>query len=509
MTDVAHIDLDVYDDAEPPPLRLVPNAPSREASGPPGPPGPHGPVDPIDLDGPPDAPAANGGGRGGRRRLRYALLALLGLATVWTPAVLYTLLAPDTYRSQWSILIPGAGGGSSLNLERLGQASTSVRSAYSSSAIDPKVNYKAIVSSVRVREDAARRSGVEPGDFPRADIRLIDQTAIIEATLEGASAEGARRHAESLHAALEAELERLRRTERERVEAGNLRQLEEYRINVDEAQRALLDFRADSRIASAGQYAAMIEDVGALERARDDAGVRLTALEARRAAIADALGLDPERAADVLRLQQDEILGSRLDSYAELHADYVAVASALGTEHPKVALARSRANGARSALERRAELSLGYRDAAFVERYVASRGGGESNLSGQLVAVQTEHAGVAAELAALDALAPRLQRRVRDSARHAATLQDLERSHQVAETIFLSTLARLDLGKSDVYASYPVTQLLVEPTLPDGPESIGRLLALAGALGGSFLVLLSLAISWNRDTLLRSLSRSA
>jgi len=53
--------------------------------------------------------------------------------------------------------------------------------------------------------------------------------------------------------------------------------------------------------------------------------------------------------------------------------------------------------------------------------------------------------------------------RIKESTKDAAKLADLQRAHQIAEAIFSSALAKLDTSRLDIYATYPLTQLLTQP----------------------------------------------
>ncbi|MFT6006139.1 MAG: hypothetical protein ACI9SX_001111, partial [Pseudoalteromonas tetraodonis] len=55
------------------------------------------------------------------------------------------------------------------------------------------------------------------------------------------------------------------------------------------------------------------------------------------------------------------------------------------------------------------------------------------------------------------------QARIKSHTQSAATLADLQRDHQIAEAIFRSSLAKLDTSRLDIYATYPLTQLLTQP----------------------------------------------
>jgi len=83
------------------------------------------------------------------------------------------------------------------------------------------------------------------------------------------------------------------------------------------------------------------------------------------------------------------------------------------------------------------------------------------------------------------------------------TIDRLRRNLQVAETIFASTLAKLDLNKNDIYSIYPPIQLVTEPTLPDENDPVSpnkKMIFLAG-LAGSFVVTFGLLLLWyeNRE----------
>ena len=446
----------------------------------------------------------------GVRTARYGILLALGLGLVWVPVALYLALSPDVYRSHASLLIPGPGVGSSLNLDSVGQASTSVASPYSNASVDPKVNYKAIMTSSAVLDDAARRAGTSPGEYGQPRIRLVDQTSMISITFEADSADGARARTEALVLALEAELDRLRTDERERTRSSNAAQLDEYRRQMGDAQTRLLAFQASADTVSAEQLDDLLATIERLRARRNELALELASGRARVAALSGATGLDPELSAEAVRLQQDRVLRDLLEEHSGARAEFLAESSVLGPNNPRVALLGSKVNATESALRERAEAVLGFSDDAFVDRFLPAGGGvGQSSVYRELVELGAEVAADESELEALGELVAELRGTVQESAERVARFEELERGYRVAETIFLSTLAKIDLGESDVFASYPMVQTLVAPTLPERPERLYRLFALVGAVVGSLLVLASLTILWKRDAWLRRLPRSA
>jgi uncharacterized protein involved in exopolysaccharide biosynthesis len=111
--------------------------------------------------------------------------------------------------------------------------------------------------------------------------------------------------------------------------------------------------------------------------------------------------------------------------------------------------------------------------------------GGRAELLSRLVEFDSERAGKAAELAALRQQLVEAEARVLDLIEPAAMLEDLQRDFSVAEAVFASTAARSKTSRVDLFVSYPLVQVLENPSLPDEPSSPKRVLAVAaeGAAG--------------------------
>ena len=455
------------------------------------------------------------GARGPRRRpdpgARWRGAAPLGaaLALLWLPALAYALFAPPSYVSEASLLIPGTGAGSSLNLENVGQASVSAASPYASSSVDPKVNYKAIMTSSTVLADAARRAGLAPSRLGRPRVELVDQTAIVAVAFEADTAPAARLRVRSLHEAFEAELSRLRADERERVRSASAAQLDGYRRQMGEAQARLLEFQAAAGTVSAEQLADLLGAIERLRARRDELDLELASGRGRVEALSAATGLDPESSAGVVKLQQDRVLLELLEGHSGARAEYLDEVATLGANHPRIRVLRARMDAVQGALRDRSVDVLGFADAGFVERFLPAGGDGEPSVYRELVALGAEVAADASERDALDELIATLDASVQTSAENVARFEELERGYRVAETVFLSALAKLDLGGSDAFASYPLTQVLVAPTLPERPERLGRLFALLGAAAGTAPVLLGFLLHRRRDAWFRTTQRSA
>jgi uncharacterized protein involved in exopolysaccharide biosynthesis len=87
------------------------------------------------------------------------------------------------------------------------------------------------------------------------------------------------------------------------------------------------------------------------------------------------------------------------------------------------------------------------------------------------------------------------------------TLESLRRNEQIAEAVFASTLAKLDLGQADVFAAFPLVQMAVDPSLPERPTTPKKGLLLAGATVGSIFTSVGFWILWIRKPWIHRLSR--
>ena len=84
-----------------------------------------------------------------------------------------------------------------------------------------------------------------------------------------------------------------------------------------------------------------------------------------------------------------------------------------------------------------------------------------------------------------------------------AILDRRSRELQMAEAIFSSTLAKVDLSKNDPYVSFPLMQMVEDPDLPEKASSPQPTLVKVGAGMGSVLVTFGLTLIWWRTPILK------
>jgi len=113
------------------------------------------------------------------------------MGVIWGIAISYILLAQPTYTSKWTLILPGKGAGSNINLNDIGQASTMAASPYSNSVTNPKSNYKEFIKSDLVIRMAANKQGLTPRELGAPRVKLVDQTSLIYLSITGNSPEQA------------------------------------------------------------------------------------------------------------------------------------------------------------------------------------------------------------------------------------------------------------------------------------------------------------------------------
>ncbi len=443
-------------------------------------------------------------------RYRRYIAALAGpLVMIWSVTLAYLLVAPDRFDSQMTMILPGTGVGGSLNLESIGQATTTTASAFSSPSLSPTENYKRLLTSDIVLRDAARRAGEDEAAFPAPSIKLIDQTNLIEVEMSAGNPEKAQRRMEALEAAFFGALDKLRRDEAEARENADAARIAELEAKVDEAQKALLDFQAETGLVSLDQFAGRVTALDQLRESERDRRVQLAQSKAGARRLAGALDISLQEARMAMRLKADPEFRNLLERYAEVASQHAESGATLGDAHATMEELAVERDALRDALAVRGASISGAGKASvlsFADLAV-------SDTRERLFAALTERdAGGAEHSAALAELRGQIAAQSGDAQRQveqAAQLADLMRDLRVAEAVFSSALARLDTNKSDPFASYPLVQILEAPSLPREKSAPSSLLAIAGGVGATLFTLLGFLLLWLRQPIIRKLLPNA
>ena len=428
---------------------------------------------------------------------RYLAFAVLGSGLIWAPITGYLKTAPLSYRSSTSLILPGSGASASLNLSGIGQASSYANSAFASNSVSPTETYKRLLSADRILAAASRSLEIAQTELGRPRIELVDQTSLIHIEMTGGSPIEAQARADAILVAFFDELDALRSDEVNTREDSGLQAIADYRDSVASTRDEIANLQNESGLLSVAQYDALLDRHLALETQIQDRAALLSEKTAAVAGLESQLGLDVRNAAATLRLFADGTYVALLNETARFEAELAEATAHYGSRHPEVEAAKESRNTALAAARRLAGVITGLQADAVAQLDVAPQGV-RADLLAQLVRMEAERAGAAQELAILQARLERSQADLTAKAAAASKLQDLERDFSVAEAVFASAIARAQSSKSDVYASYPLVQVLENPSLPDRPSSPNRKLAFAAGIAATFMLLLSLVMGWVR-----------
>lgn len=449
-----------------------------------------------------------GGRIGDSGRLpRYTLILAFAAAAIWVPVVAYLKLAPKRYTSEVSLILPGAGASTSINLSEIGQASSSANSAYSSSTLSPTVTYQSMLQSDQVRERAAAALGMDVSALPRPTVKLLDQTSLIDINLKAATPERARVQLRAMLDAFLIELDALRNDEITRREESTIGPVKVYRDDVESIRRKIGALQLESGLMSRDQYNTFIAANDVLSAKIDEQEAHVEDIERKVTSLAGTLGVTPEHAAATLLLRADPVFVEIAGTLSKDASTLAEVSQRLGPNHPRRALLQAQVNGARAQMLQRAHQLTPLSDIEISGEINTATDTARASLLSQLVATVADRDGQRASLASQRAALAAGEGKVRSLSNAAAQLDTLNSNYKVAEAVFASALARINTSKTDIFASYPMVQIAKAPTLADEPSSPSLIIALASGVAATFFLLVGLLLAWIRRPVILAVGR--
>jgi uncharacterized protein involved in exopolysaccharide biosynthesis len=428
---------------------------------------------------------------------------VLANLVIWGTSGLYLRLVRPTYISEWALVLPGSASGVNINLPEIGQATSSGTSPFGSPTSDPRANYEYIASSEAVLAKAAAAVNLSLEEFGEPRIKLPDNTTILQFQIKGRTAQQAQQNSYALYRALLQKLKQLRAEEIVRRDEGTQATLKSAQTKLKAAQNHLSQYKARSGFSSQSQLSDLSSNIEQLRRQRAEAIAQQQLTTQRLQQLSSSLGLTPQQAANAFVLQSDQRFQLNLKDYSEASTTLEILRSKWGENHPQVIKERSKQQAAQMALMERSRSLTGetvdLRNLEFLQLRGSDQGSGREGLFRDLVTVRAEQQGLRAQIQALEQQLTQLETRFASLAERESVLDTLKRDVQVAEAVFASTVAKLDLGKSDMFTAYPLVQLVAEPSLPDEPASPKTTLILLGSGLSSLFVTIGLVLLWQRN----------
>jgi uncharacterized protein involved in exopolysaccharide biosynthesis len=435
---------------------------------------------------------------------RYLGFFCLGATFVWAPITGYLKNAPLQFSSEVSLILPGSGASASINLNDIGQASSFANSAFSSNSVSPTETYKRLIGADRILASAAAELNISRAALGRPKITLVDQTGLIHIAMTGGSPKEARRRSEAVLAAFFRELDALRVDEQNVREFSGKAAIEDYVDSIRETRAAISDLQVESRLMSSAQFYEQVAANDQLILRVRELGGELERQAAIVSALENTLGLTTRMAAITLKLFADAPYLALRENIAKYEAELADVRSHYGARHPKVQNAREARDGALAEAFVRAVEVTGLRQSA-IKGIDRAPMGERAELLSNLVREDVLRAGMVSEFSNLTRRFKVETLRLRNLAPVAAELEDKQRDFAVAEAVFASAIARTQATKTDVYASYPLVQILENPSLPDSPSSPRKKFAIIAGIAATFMLLVWLSLAWVRAFLIKKI----
>ncbi len=449
------------------------------------------------------------GGRMDSRRRRYLFTALIGLVAAWGASMAYLLLSAPSYTSAFVFVLPGTGAGTSMNLDRIGQATTTSSSAFASPELSPTENYRKMLLSHRLLAAASKSLDEEVERFPLPKVALADQTKLITVSMVGRTPDQAYQRANTVRAAFLTMLDQLRADEIQMRESTYRTMLAGYKTSLDGARQRLINHEATSGLTSLEQYGTI---VAAVERLRDqvrDVDAKLAHMRAGVTELSRLLGTTVELANVAMVLRADPSFQALLEQLAKQDTELAMLSGIRGDANPRLVDLKAERAGTLTKLNARAQDLTGVKRQDVTAIRDLSIRDERARLFERLIGQIADTEAMSAMRERMTAQIATEQARVLALAPAASHLDDLKRDVQVAEAVFSSALARIDTSKADFFASYPMIQTLDPPLMPRRPSSPVPVLAVAGGLGASFFIIAALVLTWLRIGLLQRILKSA
>jgi uncharacterized protein involved in exopolysaccharide biosynthesis len=435
---------------------------------------------------------------------RYLLLGLATNIVVWGSAFLCLKVIPPTYTSSSALNLPGTWSNTSVNIPDIGQANYENVSPYASlSTQDPREIYKFLAESEPVMKAAAAQLNMSLEEFGKPRLKVLVNTTIMNVDFKGASPEEARNKSLAFYKAFEARLNELRLQEVNQREIGYQDALSTSQKKLATVQKRLSDYKARSGLSSDAQISDLTTNIEQLRRQRAEIVAQQQQASTHLGELSTNLKVSAGQATDAFVIQTDQIFQQNLKDYSEASATLDILNAKFLPNYPTVIRETGKRDAAEKALLARSQLLLG-RPISLETLKQLNLNNTNSNtakeaLFQELITVQAEQKGLTAQAQGLDQQIVQLERRLRMLIQKESTLDSLKRDRQVAEAVFSSTLAKLDISKSNLSSSYPLIQIVTQPNLPKNSSSPKEKLILLGAASGSLFVSLGLVLLWWRE----------
>ncbi|NQZ88008.1 MAG: hypothetical protein HRU38_01515 [Saccharospirillaceae bacterium] len=438
----------------------------------------------------------------------YLVVALASYLIVALLIIIYLNKAPS-FTSDMEMVLPGTGTSNSVSLDNVGQIVSQTSAPFSAGGFNPRVNYKEMLSSRSVRSRAAKKLQLSLEELGKPRIKLTEQTSIISLSMNANNQGVAQAKTLALYEALQDELSNLRADEVLRRDKSINHVLDQYRVRMNITRNAIVDFQQRSIVVSTEQMDQLVRTLSGVKEKQLYVNAEAKQLQEYIYQLSEELGVSPKLAGQAFTLQSDVEFRAYITELKESITQLTEYSSRWGVNHPKVKAQQKRLNFTRIAINERSREMYGVNSSEIFNSLNLDLNPKRSELFADLIDAYAKQKGQDSMYRELGRSIEHLSDQLKIYSREIVELERLQREFNMAEAIFISAAARLEASKADIFASYPVLQMLTTPSYPTKQTSPKKVIAFIGAIAGFILITIGLIILSQRNKLIRVLLKKS
>lgn len=422
----------------------------------------------------------------------YLLLGIVANAAIWGSAFFVLQFQPPAYKSSLNVILPGTSDGA-VSVPNVGNATYQNLSAFSQ---DTRATYSIIATSQPVVTAAAKQLNIPLKSFSPDNyrIKLVPNTTMMTFETKAATPKEAEDKTLAIYQAFQTRLNVLRAQETLQREAGFQSALSSAQQRLEIAQKRLSDYKASSGLNSNAQVVALSNNIDQLRAQKTQLLVQEQQTRTRLKELSKSLNPSAQQAESASLIETDQIFQQNFKLYNDTSAALVDLSSIFLPDHPAVVAQKARQDAAQKAMLARSQYLLGRPiNQATLKQLNPVITNGSAR---ELITLQADLRALQSQSQETNQQIIQLEGRLKSLAKQETTLDAFTRDFKVAEAVFTSTLGKLDVGKSNVFGSYPLIQTLSTPTL--GLSSPIQNFVLVGASLGSLLITTGITTLWLR-----------
>jgi uncharacterized protein involved in exopolysaccharide biosynthesis len=432
---------------------------------------------------------------------------VVGIASYLVVGLLILLYLDKTpsFTSDMEMVLPGTGSSNSVSLDNVGQIVSQTSTPFSGGGFNPRVNYKEMLSSRGVRARAAKKLHISLQELGKPRIKLTEQTSIISLSMNANNQGIAQAKTLALYEALQDELSNLRADEVLRRDKSINHVLDQYRERMNITRNAIVDFQQRSIVVSTDQMDQLVRTLSGVKEKRLYVKAEAKQLQEYIYQLSEELGVSPKLAGQAFSLQSDVEFRAYITELKESITQLTEYSSRWGVNHPKVKAQQKRLNFTRIAINERSSEMYGVNSSEIFNSLNLDLNPKRSELFADLIDAYAKQKGQDSMFSDLGRSIEHLSDQLKIYSREIVELERLQREFNMAEAIFTSAAARLEASKADIFASYPVLQMLTTPSYPSKQSSPKNIIAFIGAVAGFIFITVGLLILSQRKKLINVL----